>query len=136
MGTRKRLTAKSFIIANIVFALIFLNTLLFGGRLRAGESFTAGFLTGFGLAWLAFFVFGRLEIRKPGSMMDERQAAHFSKATGIAFWVAIMVACVLQVLLRAEALGIVLEARDAVAIPASLGLAALGVSWAVIARTR
>jgi hypothetical protein len=131
---KSRLTLKGFVISNAITAALFLNVLLFGPLLRAGTSFTAGLATGIGAGWLILIVAGIVELRRPGRTMDERQRSNYTKASAFAFWIVLLTASVLQIMARSESLALGLSATGTAAIIGNLGLAAFGLSWAVIAK--
>ena len=135
MSLKKNLNLRRYIVMNIVLAALFLNALFFAPLLKAGEAFTAGLVTGIGAGWIIFAIAGWIVLKRPGQTIDERLAAAFTKACAFAFWVVIMTASVLQILLRAEILSIVLDAKECAALIGNLGLASLVVAYIVAAKT-
>ena len=74
MGFFGNLTMRRYAATNLILGAMFINLLLFGGRLEMGEAFTAGLATGLGVGWLAFGIGGWIALKRPGRTWDERTA--------------------------------------------------------------
>lgn len=129
-----KMTTRRFVFTNCILAALFVNTLLFGGRLRMGEAFTAGLATGLGVGWLAFAVLGIIELRKPGRTIDERAKAIATRSAAMAFMVVVLLAAVMSALLRSETLALAWTAADACALVVNGSLVSFGVSFAALSR--
>ncbi|MBU0927401.1 MAG: hypothetical protein KKA67_06605 [Spirochaetes bacterium] len=134
MKALSKLTMKRYIITNAILAASFANVALFGERLAMGEAFTAGLVTGIGVGWLVFAVAGIIELKRPGRAWDERTMAIFSKASGFAFWVVVLVASVLSALLRSETIGLSWTAADLCGTLSNVALGSFALSSLVISR--
>lgn len=130
----RKLTLRRYVLTNFLMAAVFINVILFAPALRMGESFTAGLATGIGIAWLAFAIFGLIELRRGGRGLDERVRAVFAKASSLAFWVLVLAASLAAALLRSESLGIELSASDLAAYANELGLVVFGVAFFIFER--
>ncbi len=134
MGMFERLTMRRYAATNLILGAMFINLLLFGGRLDMGEAFTAGLATGLGVGWLAFGIGGWIALKRPGRTWDERTAAINLKASAISFCVVMLVASIMSAALRSRALGMDWGAADLAGMVVNLGLASFGVSSLALRR--
>ena len=134
MMLMKKMNLRLYVGMNLVLAALFANVVLFGGRLRMGESFTAGLATGIAVGWIIFAVSGWLELKRPGRAFDERAQLILNRAASLAFWAMILVSCIASVLSRSELLAWEIEARDMAALMTNFGLASFLLAWAFIGR--
>jgi hypothetical protein len=135
MGIFEKLTMRRYAATNLILGAMFVNLLLFGGRLEMGEAFTAGLATGLGVGWLAFGIIGWIALKRPGRTWDERTATINMKASAISFCFVMLVAAIMSAALRSRALGMDWSASDLAGMIVNLGLATFGVS-ALILRKR
>ncbi len=134
MNGIRKMTMKKFVATNAVLALMFVNVALFGGFLKMGESFTSGLTAGIGGSWVVFFIIGLVSLKRPGRAFDERQLYIVGKACTISFWLLILVLSLAAAAFRSEVLAIRIEAKDAVALFANLGLLLFGCLWFALSR--
>ena len=133
MRMKENFTLKTYIVVNIVLAVMVAAFLLFGPALRMGESFTAGVDTGMVAGWLVFAVAGAVALRRRKVSFDERTASIFGKASMVSFWILVFLGSVLQLFLRSDLVALSLDAAEVAALLCSGGLAlflvALLVCW-------
>jgi len=134
MNAMRKLTMKCYIISNLIMAALFINVVLFGGRLAMGQSFTAGLATGLGTGWLIFAIIGWLELKRPGRTWDERMSAIHIKASAFSFWVLVLVVSLLTPALRSGALSLSWTSVDVSGMLVNTALATYAVSAFVVSR--
>ena len=132
MGMFERLTMRRYAATNLILGAMFINLLLFGGRLDMGEAFTAGLATGLGVGWLAFGIIGWIALKRPGRTWDERTATINAKAAAISFCILMLAASLMSIALRWKTLGVEWSAADLAGMIVNLGLASFGVSALII----
>ncbi|HPB66435.1 MAG TPA: hypothetical protein PLW80_07730 [Spirochaetales bacterium] len=132
MGFFGNLTMRRYAATNLILGAMFINLLLFGGRLEMGEAFTAGLATGLGVGWLAFGIGGWIALKRPGRTWDERTATINMKASAISFCVVMLVTALMSAALRSRTLGMDWSAADLAGMLVNLGLASFGLSALVI----
>jgi len=99
-----------------------------------GEAFTAGLGTGLGVGWLIFAIVGWVELKRPGRTWDERAATIYTKASGISFWILVLVIALLAPAMRSRTLGLDWSAAGICGILVNIALASFGVSALVISK--
>ncbi|HOZ73345.1 MAG TPA: hypothetical protein PK179_12585 [Spirochaetales bacterium] len=132
MGFFGNLTMRRYAATNLILGAMFINLLLFGGRLEMGEAFTAGLATGLGVGWLAFGIGGWIALKRPGRTWDERTATINMKASAISFCVVMLVTALMSAALRSRTLGMDWSAADLAGMLVNLGLASFGLLALVI----
>jgi hypothetical protein len=132
MNCKKGITPKSYIITNVLIALMVVNIFVFGPLLRMGRDFTAGMETGMIAAWIAYAAFGAWAFRRKGVTFDERAALILGKAGAVSCWSMIFLGSVLQVVLRSESLAVSMSAAEAVAWVCDGGLLSFAAAFLVI----
>lgn len=122
MRMKENFTLKTYIVVNIVLAVMIAAFLLFGPSLRMGESFTAGVDTGMIASWLVFAVWGGILLRRRKVSFDERSASIFCKASMASFWLVVFLGSVFQLVLRSDLVALSLSATEAMSLLCSGGL--------------
>jgi len=122
MRMKENFTLKTYIVVNIVLAVMVAAFLLFGPALRMGESFTAGVDTGMVAGWLVFAVVGAVSLRRRKVSFDERTASIFGKASTVSFWLLVFLGSVFQLVLRSDLVALALGAAEVAALICSGGL--------------
>jgi len=122
MRMKENFNLKTYIVVNIVLAVMVAAFLLFGPSLRMGESFTAGVDTGMVAGWLVFTVAGGVLLRRRKVSFDERTASIFGKASMVSFWLLVFLGSVFQLVLRSDLVTLSLSAAEAMALLCSGGL--------------
>jgi hypothetical protein len=130
----KGFTAKSYLITNILLAVIFAAAIIGGPALRMGEDFTAGLCTGLVSAWLLYAILGGIELKRKGRHFDERTRRIVVDAAAISFWALIFAGSVFQILLRSETVGLRLGGPDSAALVCDSGLAVFLVSCFIVSK--
>ena len=132
MSRKKGISLKSYIITNLLLAVMVVNIFVFGPLLRMGRDFTAGMEAGMIGAWIVFAAFGAWALRRKGVTFDERASLILGKAGAVSCWSMILLGSVLQVILRSESLAVSMSAAEAVACVCDGGLLTFAGAFLVI----
>jgi len=134
MSCKKGITQKSYIVANLLLAVMVVNIFVFGPLLRMGRDFTAGIETGMISGWIIYAAFGAWALKRRGVTFDERVSLILGKAGAVSCWSMIFLGSVLQIILRSESLAIGMSAADAVACVCDGGLLTFAAAFLFIWR--